>query len=368
MLEAHVIQTKGFKNVGEGDASGFQVTVRCPYYRGIWASLIEGAELTVDGETFGSDSVSWTLGRASYSTAELAESDDVRWAFEEPAILTVDKPGGLEPGLHDVQRRRHLALVVHPGRDAADDEHLVAEAGARPMTPAASDITFGVSLYSYGGDFLVTMSLEDCLADVADMGATDLEILADTHIPGYPTPSTEWVDHWHALLERHALVPTCYSSWLDTRLHRDRDPHRGRGGGDPDARPRARAPARVHDRSGRSSASSRSISSRIRSGARPSRRVLPTAEEFDIRIAPEIHAPTPLRSTIVEDYVDLVRETGTRHFGLLIDTGIFQTGERTGSAQRLGLRLRRARSPSSGSGSPARCRSRWRSTRPTSSI
>ena len=103
MLEAHVIQTKGFKNVGEGDPSGFQVTVRCPYYRGIWASLIEGAELTVDGETFGSDSVSWTLGRGSYSTAELAESDDLRWAFEEPAVLTVDSPGGLQPGVHDVR-------------------------------------------------------------------------------------------------------------------------------------------------------------------------------------------------------------------------------------------------------------------------
>ena len=48
-------------------------------------------------------------------------------------------------------------------------------------------ITYGVALYSYGGDFLVTMTLEDCLADVADMGASDVEILADTHIPGYPT-------------------------------------------------------------------------------------------------------------------------------------------------------------------------------------
>ena len=222
MLEAHVIQTKGFKNVGEGDASGFQVTVRCPYYRGIWASLIEDAELTVDGETFGSDSVSWTLGRASYSTAELAESDDATLGVRgagDPHRRQAGRPRARPPRR---PRRRHLAMVVHPGRDAADDEHLVAEAGARPMTPAASDITFGVSLYSYGGDFLVTMSLEDCLADVADMGATDLEILADTHIPGYPTPSTEWVDHWHALLERHALVPTCYSSWLDTRLYRDR--------------------------------------------------------------------------------------------------------------------------------------------------
>jgi hypothetical protein len=107
MLEAHVIQTKGFKNVGfedvRGEPSGFQVAIRCPYYRGIWASLIEDAELRVDGETFGADSVRWTLGGESYSTAELTDSEEVRWPFEEPAILTVDKPGGLEPGLHDLE-------------------------------------------------------------------------------------------------------------------------------------------------------------------------------------------------------------------------------------------------------------------------
>ena len=107
MLEAHVIQTKGFKNVGfedvRGEPSGFQVAIRCPYYRGIWASLIEDAELRVDGETFGADSVRWTLGGESYSTADLTDSEEVRWPFEEPAILTVDKPGGLEPGLHDLE-------------------------------------------------------------------------------------------------------------------------------------------------------------------------------------------------------------------------------------------------------------------------
>ena len=192
------------------------------------------------------------------------------------------------------------------------------------------NVNFGVSLYSYGGDFLVTMGLEDCLADVADMGATGLEILADTHIAGYPTPSAEWIDEWHALLERYGLVPTCYSSWLDTRLRKDR--------------------GLTIDEA--AAILSRDLELAHRLGftlVRPKlgvvsldlipdpiwretvERVLPKAEEHDIRIVPEIHAPTPLRSRIVEDYVDLVRDTGTKHFGLLIDTGIFQTGERTGS-------------------------------------
>jgi hypothetical protein len=99
MLESHVIQQKEFKNVGDG----FQVAVRCPYYRGIWASLLEGAELTVDGETFGRDEIRWTLGGTTFTSDELAGATDARWPFEEPAVLTVDKPGGLEPGLHDVQ-------------------------------------------------------------------------------------------------------------------------------------------------------------------------------------------------------------------------------------------------------------------------
>jgi uncharacterized protein DUF6379 len=103
VLEKDVIQQKGFKNVGDGVPTGFQVAVRCPYYRGVWASLLEGAELDVDGETFASSDIHWTLGGKTFTDAELAEATDARWSFEEPVVLTVDKPGGLAPGLHEVQ-------------------------------------------------------------------------------------------------------------------------------------------------------------------------------------------------------------------------------------------------------------------------
>jgi hypothetical protein len=103
VLEKDIIQQKGFRNVGEGEPTGFEVAVRCPYYRGIWASLLERAELTVDGETFGDDQVRWTLAGKAFTSAELADAADARWPFEEPAVLTVDMPGGLEPGVHDVQ-------------------------------------------------------------------------------------------------------------------------------------------------------------------------------------------------------------------------------------------------------------------------
>lgn len=103
MLEKDMIQSYGFKNVtAGGDTTGFQVRIRIPYYRGIWASLLEGADLAVDGEEFGRDRILWTLGDKTLTLAELEAASDVRWPFDEPAVLTVPKPGGLAVGLHDV--------------------------------------------------------------------------------------------------------------------------------------------------------------------------------------------------------------------------------------------------------------------------
>ncbi len=104
MLEPEVIQMRGFKNVvHDSRTTGFQVRVRCPYYRGIWASLLEGATVSVDGEAFPRETTQWTLNGKMFSASELTDDPEMRWPYEEPVILTVDKPGGLEPGIHNVQ-------------------------------------------------------------------------------------------------------------------------------------------------------------------------------------------------------------------------------------------------------------------------
>ncbi len=104
MNESDNIQTRGFQNVSEnGKIIGFQVRYRTPYYRGVWLPLIKGAEITVDGEKFGYDQITWTVGGTTYTREQMAKASDVHWPFLEPAILTVSKPGGLKPGLHDVE-------------------------------------------------------------------------------------------------------------------------------------------------------------------------------------------------------------------------------------------------------------------------
>ena len=103
MLEFPTIQQRGFRNVNEdGRISGFQVAVRSKYYRGVWLSQLRPATVTVDGQTYTGDRVTWTIGGKTYEQSELAERGDVHWSNQEAALLTVRKPGGLEPGIHEV--------------------------------------------------------------------------------------------------------------------------------------------------------------------------------------------------------------------------------------------------------------------------
>jgi sugar phosphate isomerase/epimerase len=193
------------------------------------------------------------------------------------------------------------------------------------MTMAAS-FKLGVTLYSYTGDYGVTMTLEDCIADAVDAGAQGIEILSETHIPGYPDPTDAWVDHWHKLMDKYGTTPTCYDCWVDSRLHKGRtltvqesldfllrDMKLANRLGFKIMRPKLGVVTDdlVPDPVWRQMVE----------------RALPYAEELDVRIAPEIHSPTPLKSKTVEDYMDLIAKTGTRHFGMLIDTGIFKTRE-----------------------------------------
>nr|WP_274636073.1 DUF6379 domain-containing protein [Microbacterium bovistercoris] len=103
MLEEPLIQAAGFRNVGPEQApTGFQLRVRSPYYRGMWASLLDEPTVVVDGEEFDGEGIRWSLPTGDYSFAELRASTDARWPMDEPAVLTVSKPGGLSRGIHDV--------------------------------------------------------------------------------------------------------------------------------------------------------------------------------------------------------------------------------------------------------------------------
>ena len=104
MLEQEVIQTTGFRNVKkEGKITGFNVPIRLTWYRGAWLSLLRPATVIVDGEKFEGDQITWIISGNTYAQTDLEKYPDIQWPRTEAAILTVNKPGGLALGIHEVQ-------------------------------------------------------------------------------------------------------------------------------------------------------------------------------------------------------------------------------------------------------------------------
>jgi len=103
MYENYMLLNRGFNNVREGDRIiGFQILVKIAYYRGVFLPLIGDFQVAVDGEKYGVDKMRVTVGRHTYTFDETAQAENVRWEFGKPLTITVLKPGGLKPGVHEV--------------------------------------------------------------------------------------------------------------------------------------------------------------------------------------------------------------------------------------------------------------------------
>jgi len=328
LLERDLIQSVGFRNVREGDRIvGFQLRLRMPNYRGLAASLIDGVAVRVGGLVdVPADVPLWTFGDRTYTLQQLWDSDGVRWQLEDAAVVTVPFEGGLPQGVHEVSIDLRLRMSYIP------EEHqpsVFRETKHVTLSPEGGGAPFkyGVSLYSFMTDFGTVLDLESALRAVADVGATGVEILGEGHVENYPEPTSAWIDRWFELLEKYSLEPTNYGSWIDTRLHSS----------GPNARPmtaregaeKLQGDLRLAKRLGFTTV--RPKIGVVSSDLIPDpiwtesvERSLDLAAELDVIICPEIHSPTPIKHPVVDDYIALIERTGTKHFGLLIDTGIFQ--------------------------------------------
>ena len=104
MLEQEIIQERGFRNVRRsGQVVGFQVAYRSCYYRSVWLSMSLGFDVSVDGENVPRDHITVTIGGKTYTQEAMKTIADVQWPISEAAVLTVAKPGGLKPGVHEVE-------------------------------------------------------------------------------------------------------------------------------------------------------------------------------------------------------------------------------------------------------------------------
>lgn len=201
-------------------------------------------------------------------------------------------------------------------------------AGCSPATSPVKGIRRGVSLFSYSGEYGVTMTLEDMFKDLCNMDATGLEILANSHIEGYPNPTDAWVENWHINLKKYNLTPVDYGCWIDSRLHE------GRELTTQESYDMLLRDIKLANKLGFTVMRTKmgvidDFLTPVANWREIIEKALPDAKKYNVIMCPEIHSPTVLKSKMVDDYVEFIQKTGTKNFGLNIDFGVFQNKQLT---------------------------------------
>jgi Domain of unknown function (DUF6379) len=111
MYEAQMILTRGFQNVyKDGQAIGFQFLLKTAYYRGTFLDLLGTIDVSVDGKAYSREQLRIGVKGRVFTMEEAAKAEEVHWDFGTPMIVTILTPGGLKPGIHEVQ----VTLGVNP--------------------------------------------------------------------------------------------------------------------------------------------------------------------------------------------------------------------------------------------------------------
>jgi len=173
----------------------------------------------------------------------------------------------------------------------------------------------GVSLYSFQNEtFLGLMNLEDCIRTCAEMGAIGIEIVGEQTFWNHPEKPVDEVEieRWHKLMGKYGTVPVSHDFMLDYKRYKGRD------------MPFDEQVASVH----------KDIDFGKRLGM-PFIRALvslapevlvaaaPYAEEADIKILIEVHAPLHFDHPWIIRHAEAFEKSGSDALGFLPDMGMF---------------------------------------------
>lgn len=193
-----------------------------------------------------------------------------------------------------------------------------AAAGSSATSPAPAaaspgKIRRGVTFYSYQDELVLhQMSIEDCVAAVADLGTDGVELIGEEGIPNFPDLSDRWVAQWFEWMDKYHTRPICYDLCYDSNLIS------GRSLTLKESKDIVVRDLKIANKLGfKIVRAQRTIPADVMEAC------VPDAEKYDVRMCPEIHAPVLLSSSWLDPYLEVINKTKTKNIGFVVDFGIF---------------------------------------------
>lgn len=173
----------------------------------------------------------------------------------------------------------------------------------------------GVSLYSYQqAQFFKKLDLEGQIREIGTnlYGADGIEMLDEMSLRRYPNISDEFLTQWFEWLEKYHTTPVTMDVFCDVLQFRDHVMSYS------ECADRLKQDIRLAKKLG-----FKNVRTLATTPVEVMIEALPVAEECDIKIGKEIHAPIPLNGQYVDEIVDYCQKSGTKYLGIVPDWGIF---------------------------------------------
>lgn len=314
---------------------GLALALTLPWYRSLWLSSVSSLRLTVDGQDIPAGNLSLELGGVRYALPDLPAQSETLWYLQEHPLLiaTTESPVALGKQ-HTVRLIGELRLPymqIAPGQDGGPGMYVpnfvnqtleltVTDRAAAapelttavtPPPPKAEEDPFslGLTLYSASAEFRAGWyDFDGLLNRVAELGiGPGIEIVASQVLPAYPNVTDDFVRSWQRAFDKHGFTASSFGANLDMGRHRDRD----------------MTPDEEYEFTQTLFHGAKKLGFplvRIQS-AKPEllRRLLPLAEDLELKLAYEIHAPLGPNSPEIMKVRDVYAELDSPLLGFVAD-------------------------------------------------
>jgi sugar phosphate isomerase/epimerase len=314
---------------------GLALSLTLPWYRSLWLSSVSTVKLVVDGEEIATEDLSLELGGVRYALPDLPEQSETLWFLQEHPLLIARRNEPVSLGdrhqITVIGKLRLPYMQIAPGGDGLPGTYVPnfvhqeleltvtdrqtpapeMTVAVAPPPPKADDDPFslGLTLYSASAEFRAGWyDFDGLLNRVSELGiGPGIEIVASQVLPSYPHVTDEFARSWQAAFDKHGFTASSFGANLDMGRRRDRD----------------MTPDEEYQFTETLFYGAKKLGFplvRIQS-AKPDllRRLLPLAENLELKLAYEIHAPLGPNSPEIMKVREVFAELDSPLLGFVAD-------------------------------------------------
>lgn len=178
-----------------------------------------------------------------------------------------------------------------------------------------SNIKVGITLYCFTREYCRgEMSLEDTIRTAKEIGAEGYELVATQMLPSYPYVSEKFLGEMRAMSNYYDIEMVCYGANMDCGVRGDRKLT--------DDEMLAMA---IQDVKNANLLGAPVVREQYLFGPDNLVRLAPYAEAYGVKVGIEIHNPETPNTPIMREYLEKIKESGSKYIGFVPDFGMFAT-------------------------------------------